>query len=465
MWSSVVFSSIEFLLYFLPVFLILYGITPAKYRNSTLLLGSLIFYALGDVKNLLILGCSIIVNYRIGLHLEPPRKRNGKKIEKKQKHIRINRQRKILLAVTVAANLAVLFLCKHNPKNGQIPLGISFYTFQILSYLIDVYKGSAPKEQSFLKFATYIAMFPKLLSGPLVNYGEMRRSLKTRPFSAEGLQDGLKMFTMGLVFKVLLADRIGLLWQQVQTVGIESISCAYAWMGALAFSMKIYFDFYGYSLMAKGLGRMLGFELPENFIHPYMAHSVRDFYRRWHITLSRWFCQYVYIPLGGSRAGELRTVRNLFLVWLLTSLWHGFTPNFFLWGGLLFLCIVLERQLERLGIGKHWRVLPHLWVWLFIPVTWMCFAITDLGQLQIYLGRMFGVVKGINVRANDWLTALGDYWYLFGAAFLACTPVIQKIYRRGKDTVPGILLLAVLFWVCVWRITVEGNNPFMYLGF
>lgn len=460
-----VFSSIEFLLYFLPIFLILYGITPAKYRNSTLLVGSLIFYALGDAKNFWILSCSIIVNYRIGLHLEPPRKRNGKKIEKKQTHIQVNRQRKVLLAVTVAINMAVLFLCKYNLGNEKIPLGISFYTFQILSYLIDVYRGETPREQSFLRFSTYIAMFPQLLSGPIVNYGEVRRNLKARQFLAAGIQDGLKMFTMGLAAKVLLADRIGLLWQQVQTVGIESISCAYAWMGAIAFSMKIYFDFYGYSLMAKGLGRMLGFELPENFRHPYMANSVRDFYRRWHMTLSRWFCRYVYIPLGGSREGELRTVCNLFLVWLFTSLWHGFTPNFFLWGGLLWLCIVLERQLERLGIGKQWKVLSHLWVWLFIPVTWMCFAITDLGQLGIYLGRMFGVVEGINVRANDWLAALEDYWYLIGVAFLACTPLVQKIYRKGKETLPGTLLLAALFWVCVWRITIEGNNPFMYFGF
>ncbi|MCM1327608.1 MAG: hypothetical protein NC094_10560 [Bacteroidales bacterium] len=453
------------MLYFLPIFLILYGITPARHRNTTLLIGSLVFYACGDVKYLPILGCSILVNYTVGLNLSPPRRKNGEKTEKRQKKEKLNRQRKILLAVAVTGNVSVLVLFKILSQNGQLPLGISFYTFQAISYLIDVYRGKVPKEQSCQRFSVYISMFPQLGAGPIVCYEEVRQNLKQRNFCPAGVQDGLKLFIMGLASKVLLADRIGLLWQQVQTVGVESISCAYAWMGALAFSMKIYFDFYGYSLMAKGLGRILGFELPENFNHPYMAVSVRDFYRRWHMTLSRWFCRYVYIPLGGSREGEWRTVCNLFLVWLLTSLWHGFSWNFLLWGGLLWACIVLERQLERLGITKKWKMLSHLWVWIFIPVTWMCFAITDFNQLGIYLGRMFGVVEGINVRANDWIIALGDYWYLLAAAFLACTPLVQKLYRKGKDTVWGMVILAALFWVCVWRIDIEGNNPFMYLGF
>lgn len=370
-----------------------------------------------------------------------------------------------MLAVAAAGNIGILFLFKSLSQNGQIPMGISFYTFQVMSYLIDVYRGEVPKEQSILRFAVYISMFPQLVEGPIVCYEEVRQDLQTRRFCAAGVQDGFKLFIMGLASKVLLADRIGLLWQQVQTVGVESISCAYAWMGALAFSMKIYFDFYGYSLMAKGLGRILGFELPDNFNHPYMAGSVREFYRRWHMTLSRWFCRYVYIPLGGSRQGEGKTICNLFLVWMLTSLWHGFTWNFFLWGGLLWLCIVLERQLERLSLGKGFKLLHRLWVWIFIPVTWMCFAMTDLSQLGTYLGRMFGVVAGINVRTNDWITALGDYWYLLLAAILACTPIVQKLYKKSKDTVWGMLLLAVIFWMCVWRIDVEGNNPFMYSGF
>lgn len=230
--------------------------------------------------------------------------------------------------------------------------------------------------------------------------------------------------------------------------------------------MKIYFDFYGYSLMAVGLGRMLGFELPENFRLPYMAGSVREFYRRWHITLGNWFCKYVYIPLGGSRKGELRTVGNLLAVWALTAVWHGSTTNFLIWGLLLWLLIVFERQLEALGakklLGKGpLRAIPHLYLWAVIPVTWVCFAVTDPYQLPVYLGRMLGVAEGIRVSAGDWLRALESYWYLFGAGALACTPVLQKLYHRWKDSVIVTLLLAVLFWLCVWRLQVE-DNPFMY---
>lgn len=452
-----IFGSIPFLFYFLPGFLILYGITPAKYRNVTLLIGSLVFYACGELKYFPILGGAIVTNYAVGLHLEPSGEGDGKAAG--------DLRRKVLFAAAAAGNVGVLVICKRFLGADELPLGISFYTFQGLSYLTSVYRGEFPKESSLLRYAVYIAMFPQILSGPIVSYGEVRKNLEEREFSAAGLQGGLKLFTMGLAAKVLLADRIGLLWRQVQTVGVESISCAYAWVGAIAFSMKLYFDFYGYSLMARGLGQMLGFALPANFKHPYMARSVRDFYRRWHMTLGRWFSHYVYIPLGGSRAGEWRTICNLFLIWMLTSLWHGLSLNFLIWGGLLWLCIVLERQFARAGIVPKWRVLSRVWVWFWILVTWMCFAITDTGQLGIYLGRMFGLRAGVNVRVNDWVWALRDFWYLFAAAFLACTPAVAKLYRRGKDTILGSLFLALLFWICVWRITIEGDNPFMYSRF
>lgn len=441
-----IFSSVEFILFFLPAFFLVYGITPAKYKNSTLLLGSLIFYAMGDAKYLALLVVLVIVNYRIGLIL-------GK------------RKRRGLFVMAVAGNLLVLVLCKITMGAEGIPLGISFYTFQMLSYLIDVYRREIKEENSFLRFATYVMMFPQLIMGPIVAYGEVGKELEKRKITAVHIQDGLKIFIIGLSFKVLLADRIGTLWHSVMVTGVESISTAMAWIGAIAYSMNLYFDFYGYSLMAIGLGRMLGFHLPRNFRSPYMARSVRDFYRRWHITLGRWFCKYVYIPLGGNRKGELRTITNLFVVWLLTSLWHGFSANFFIWGGILLCCIVLERCVERTGICANWKVLPHVYLWLVIPITWMCFAITDLSQLRVYLGRMFGVIPGVNVRSSDWLWALEDYWYLFLAAFVACTPITQKIYKRFRKNILFMLLLAGLLWVCVWRLTVEGNNPFMYFRF
>lgn len=463
-----IFSSIEFLLCFLPLFLLLYGVTPKRMKNMILLLGSLVFYAFGEPDYLLLLMISVLVNYFLGLHLARGARLKGK--DKRQKKSKLERKRKSLLTVAVAGNIGVLAVFKGGIGVNGLPIGISFYTFQILSYLIDVYRGEETKETSFLRLATYITMFPQLLSGPIVNYGEVRAALYDREFSAKGIQEGLKVFTVGLVCKVLLADRLGLLWREVQVTGFESISTPLAWLAAIAYSMKLYFDFYGYSLMAVGLGDMLGFSLPSNFKNPYMAASVRDFYRRWHTTLGRWFCRYVYIPLGGNRRGEWRTILNLLCVWLLTALWHGNTVNFLLWGMLLWMLIVIERQLERLRAARLFscgilKVVPHLYLWMVIPVSWMCFAITDLSQLGTYLGRMFGAVAGTHVSPGDWKKALLNYGVLFAAGCFACTPALQKLFRRWKDRLPGMLVLIILFWICVWRLQVEGQNPFMYLKF
>jgi len=437
-------------------------------KNTVLLAGSLAFYAMGEPGYLLLLTVSVIVTYFLGLHLARGARQKG--IDKKQKKSKLNKKRKRLLALSVAINAGVLLLFKRGIGTPGLPLGISFYTFQSLSYLIDVYRGEEDKETSFIKFAAYITMFPQLLEGPIVLYGEVRDSLENREFSAKTIQEGLKVFTVGLVYKVLLADRLGILWREVQITGFESISAPLAWIAAIAYSMNLYFDFYGYSLMAVGLGKMLGFALPENFRNPYMAHSVRDFYRRWHMTLGRWFCRYVYIPLGGSRRGEIRTLLNLFAVWLLTSLWHGNTENFLIWGLFLWLLISIERQLGSLGAGRLFkkgilRAVPHLYLWFVIPISWMCFAIEDLSQLRIYMGRMFGLTEGIRVSAGDWTRALANYGWLLAAGAVACTPAVDKLFRKFKDNLLGMLILIALFWICVWRLQVEGQNPFMYLKF
>lgn len=468
-----VFSSIEFLLFFLPIFLIIYSIVPEKLKNVTLLSGSLIFYAYGELRYLPLLMLSILVNFFLGLYLgrrEPRRTDEEQKSKLRTNRYKLNRKRRAVFVTAILYNVGMLAAFKYGRAGTHLPLGISFYTFQILSYLIDVYRGSQRREPSFLKFATYISMFPQLLSGPIVNYGEVRKNLASREFTAKGVQDGFKVFTMGLAAKVLLADRIGLLWQEVQVTGFASISTPLAWLAAIAYSLKIYFDFYGYSLMAMGLGRMLGFTLPENFNNPYMATSVRDFYRRWHMTLGRWFREYVYIPLGGNRKGEYRTVCHLLAVWFLTSIWHGSTGNFLIWGMLLWLGIVTERQLDALGVTAvvekvPGKVLNRLYVWAYIPITWVCFAITDIRQLQIFLGRMFHVVPGIRVSAGDWRKALVNYGVLFAVGAIASTPLLQKLFGRFKDNWLVMTLLAALFWLCVWRLQVEGQNPFMYLHF
>ena len=368
-----IFSSIEFLLFFLPLFVILYGLTPKKFKNMTLLSGSLVFYAYGEPMRLALLMVSVAVNYMFGLHLGIDRKRSKSEFYRR-KHTRQEQKRKVLFPIAILFNVGFLLWFKVAPGEVGLPLGISFYTFQMISYLVDVRRNEVDRENSFIKFATYVVMFPQLVSGPIVEYGQVREALYERKFGAETLRDGLKVFTMGLAAKVILADRLAMLWQEIQVTGFESITTGMAWIGAIAYSMTIYFDFYGYSLMASGLGKMFGFELPVNFENPYLARSVREFYRRWHMTLGRWFTKYVYIPLGGNRKGMLRTIFNLFVVWVLTSLWHGGTINFLFWGLGLWLFIVIERLLDvpgwkRVSDSIPGRVLSHLYLWVQIRLN------------------------------------------------------------------------------------------------
>lgn len=442
-----VFSSIEFLLYFLPIFILVYMIVPHRLRNTVLVLGSMVFYAYGNLLRLGFLIALTVVNYVAAR--------------------RLNRRRMVLVAA-LAVNFSALIFFKLYQGGAVLPMGMSFYTFQAASYLIDVYRAEVPAERNFIDFAAYIMMFPKLVMGPIVSYGDMRRQLHRRRCDAEGLQEGLKLLILGLGGKVLLADRLTLLWHEVQVTGFESISTPLAWLAALAYSLALYFDFAGYSLMAVGLGRMLGFWLPENFRQPYMARSVREFYRRWHITLGEWFCKYVYIPLGGSRRGEGRTVCNLLAVWLLTSLWHGVTGNFLIWGMGICLLIILERQAGRLWrhrSGDRAPAICHLYLCAVVPITWMCFEIADIGQLGIYLGRMFGVGGSAAIYAQDWQKALGNYGLYLLAGIVASTPLVRWIYRKLEKRLTGMFLLAVCFWFCIHRILLEGENPFRYLDF
>lgn len=449
-----VFSSIEFLLYFLPVFILVYIIVPQKLKNVVLVLGSMVFYAYGDLFGLGLLAVSTAVNYLLARVIH----------------------RRAGLVAALAVNIGVLILFKYYQGGAMLPMGISFYTFQIASYLVDVYRGEVAAERNFIDFAAYVMMFPKLVMGPITSYKDLRRQLHRRRCDAECMQDGLKLFILGLGGKVLLADRLALLWNEVQVTGFESISTPLAWIAAVAYSLQLYFDFAGYSVMAMGLGRMLGFKLSENFRQPYMSASVREFYRRWHMSLGNWFCKYVYIPLGGSRKGEGRTVCNLLAVWLLTSLWHGITPNFMVWGMGICLLIVLERQVGRLWrrvtgnragskAGSKAPMICHLYLVAVIPVTWMCFAITDLEQLGIYLRRMFGLGDAVAMYVGDWQKALGDYGLLLAAGIVASTPLVRWIYQKLEKKWFGMILLAACFWFCIHRILLQGENPFMYRNF
>ena len=431
-----VFSSLTFLFAFLPIFLILYYCSPAKYRNGLLFMGSLVFYGIGEPLYLCLIICSVLVNLGIGLFIDRSERLSGKRL---------------WLITGLLYNFGLLFFFKYTNFfleniNGvlklchsgtqlkllelTLPLGISFYTFQIVSYIIDVYRGKVKADHSVISLGAYLCMFPQLIAGPIVVYSDIRRELHERTITIHNLDDGLKTFILGLGFKVLLANRVGTLWNEVCTIGFESISTPLAWLGSLAYSMQLYFDFCGYSLMAIGLGKMLGFTIPENFHHPYLSRSVTDFWRRWHITLGAWFREYVYIPMGGNRKGRIRTIVNLGIVWLLTGFWHGAAWNFILWGVFIFLLEILEKNLllpvlNHKSIAAH--IFSHIYMILYILVSWTIFAISDFNQLAMYLARMFPFFgMGHTLNSYDFVKYLTDYGVLLICCILFC---FCKLFR------------------------------------
>ena len=421
-----VFSSFEFLFRFLPFFLLIYYVTPQKWKNAVLFAGSILFYTAGEAEYVVLLLASVVINYVFGrLMYRDTYEGRGKK-------------QLILLIVALCYDFGVLFLFKYSGFMDKLPLGISFYTFQIAAYIIDVYRGRVPVEKSFIRLGTYVTMFPQLIAGPIINYSEVRMDLCSRTVTFEQFESGLKILILGLGAKVIVADRIGLLWNNIQAIGFESISTPLAWMGAFAYSIELYFDFSGYSLMALGLGRMLGFEFPKNFKHPYISRSVSEFWRRWHITLGRWFREYVYIPLGGNRKGKARTIFNLFVVWSLTAVWHGAEGHFLIWGASLLLLLALEKAF-LLQFLKKSKILSHVYLVLVVPLTWMAFAIADVGQLGVYYARMFpffGV--GETVRQMDFLQYLKDYGPLFLMGIVFSTHTRQLYIRYLKKNGWGV---------------------------
>lgn len=460
------FSSVEFLFRFLPVFMLIYLLVPEKYRNIVLLSGSLLFYAAGEPYYVLLLILSILVNYGA-----------GKMILEKEKKIAKN-----VLILSLIYNFGMLFVFKYwNFAAGivnqlfagekipifslALPLGISFYTFQIVSYLFDCYRGKLKEKADFVSFATYVTMFPQLVAGPIVKYEEVAERMKTRKIREKSVESGLKLFSIGLGFKVLLANQIGTLWNTLMSAGAGNLSVAAAWMGAFAYSFQIYFDFWGYSLMAKGLGKMLGFRIPRNFNDPYTSKSISEFWRRWHITLGRWFREYLYIPLGGNRKGFFRTVLNLLIVWSLTGLWHGASFNFVLWGLTFFVLIAIEKK----GFGKwleNTKIAGHLYIILLIPVTWVIFAITDMRQLLNYLQNMIGIhASGVIVGSEQVMRYLKEYLVLFIFCILFSTSYPMDLYRKYKQKWYTVAIVVAIFCFSVYEIMAGSNNPFLYFRF
>lgn len=469
-----VFSSLQFIFIFLPVFLAVYFMIPAKWRNLWILAGSMGFYAAGTLDKpqyILLLLASVIVNYFAGRAIYKYRSKA-----------------KLILILGVIYNLAWLCVFKYSdfiieninglyalsggesellsPWNFLLPVGISFYTFQSISYLADVYRGEIEAERSVISFGAYLTMFPQLIAGPIVKYREIKEELRDRASSMSNFDEGLRLFTIGLGLKVLLANRIGSLWTDIQSVGFESISAPVAWMGIFAFSFQLYFDFYGYSMMSIGLGRIMGFTIPQNFDHPYESLSMTEFWRRWHMTLGSWFREYVYIPLGGNRKSVPRVYFNLFAVWLLTGFWHGAGWNFIIWGLVLFLIIGVEKAGLKKILDKL-KPLGHVYMLLLIPLTWMIFAITDMGQLGIYIQRLFdfGGTKSDTIFEGD----LEKYLNIYGVLMLICAvfsvSAPAKLFAKVKDNLLGTVILFAIFWGAIYCLYIGLNDPFLYFRF
>ena len=468
-----VFSSLEFLFLFLPLFLLVYYLLPLRGQNAFLFLGSLVFYGFGtdwNLYDLALIIASVVLNFLAATGIEYCRRKNRMRNGEERSESK-SAGEKIILFLGLAYNFGLLLFFKYAGffiRNVILPVGISFYTFQISSYLIDVYRRKIRAEQDMIRLGTYLVMFPQLIAGPIMTYGETQRRLRRRKITIAACNHGLQFFTLGLGCKVLLANQLGNLWEDVRTIGFESISMPLAWLGVLAYSLQIYFDFYGYSLMAVGLGKLLGFRIPDNFRLPYTALSMTEFWRRWHITLGRWFRNYVYIPLGGNRKGKTRQMFNLLAVWFLTGIWHGASWNFILWGLFLFIVLCVEKA-GLLQVLEKWKVLGHLYMCFLIPLSWTLFAITDFGQLRIYLSKLFPFLAGGGAQAAVFAGDFEKYIAMYGvglaAGLVCCTGLVEKVFIRWRKKFWISVLLLLIFAASVYGMYRGLNDPFLYNSF
>lgn len=453
-----VFSSILFIFYFLPLTLLLYYAGPSRLRNLVLLVMSLAFYSWGELVYVSIMLFSTIFDYGNGLAIEKCLS-SGRK-----------RAARAVLLLSVAGNLGILGFFKYsnffietvNAVGGMdfpllelsLPIGISFYTFQTMSYTIDVYLGQARAQKNLVQFGAYVAMFPQLVAGPIVKYKDISGQLADRNVTAERFSYGISRFITGLSKKVLLANNIGMVWEQISGGNLAGLSAAEAWIGAAAFSFQIYFDFSGYSDMAIGLGELFGFHFQENFNHPYRSKSMTEFWRRWHISLGTWFREYVYIPLGGSRKGMKRQLLNLLIVWCLTGLWHGASWNFLVWG--LYFGVFLTA--EKLFLLRRLEALPgwvsHAYCLIFVAVSWVIFAFDSMADVCTYVKSMFGLGSG------GWIGEAALYYgETWGVFFVVCALCSLGIFKMKRAFLP------VLFAASICFLAGGTYNPFLYFRF
>ena len=467
------FSSLTFIFLFLPIVLVVYYISPKKLRNLVLFLSSLVFYSWGEPVYIVIMLFSIVFNYLSGLLIGRAQEDPARK--------------KLILVVSIVGNLSVLGFFKYsnffieniNSLFGAglslvrvaLPIGISFYTFQSMSYTIDVYRGQVLPNKNIINFGTYVTLFPQLVAGPIVRYKDIARELDYREEDFNKFAYGVRRFIVGFAKKILLANSIGQVWNQVSQMELASLPILTAWLAALAFSLQIYFDFSGYSDMAIGLGYIFGFSFLENFDYPYISRSLTEFWRRWHISLSSWFKEYVYIPLGGSRCSRTRLIINLFIVWTLTGFWHGASWNFLIWGFYFGLILTLEKLLLLDYLERLPAFFQHIYALFFIVVGWVIFALEDLSQVIAYLRTMFGLNGNLALDSGS-LYLLRNNLVVLVLACLASTRLGPKLKERllatNKDSrLLGLVNLAYLliFIVSICFLIGDSYNPFLYFRF
>ena len=466
------FSSIVFLFTFLPAVVILYYLLPVRFRNVILLLASLVFYAWGEPVYLFLMLLSILFNYFSGLDIA--------------RNLQDKRAAKRSLIFNLIINLAVLGFFKYegfvlDTLNGilpvhisyhalPLPIGISFYTFQILSYIIDVYRGNVKVQTNLPNFALYVTMFPQLIAGPIVQYADVDEQLASREVSRTKFGEGSMYFIRGLAKKVLLANTSGMIFTEVSGLAKGNIAVMTAWLGAFAYMFQIYFDFSGYSDMAIGLGKMFGFEFNMNFNYPYVSKSITEFWRRWHISLSSWFRDYVYIPLGGNRVSKIKHIRNLLIVWFLTGLWHGAAWNFVAWGLYYGVILIIEKYLLSPVLDRLPDVVRHIYSIVLVVIGWVLFFSSSFGQAADYIRVMFGAgAHGFADRESMYL--LTSNLILWLILIFGSTPLVHFRYehmlrsKKWNTTIINSVVYAALFIVCIAYLVTETYNPFLYFRF
>ena len=466
-----VFSTPIFMFYFLVLTLFLYYIVPRRGRNVVLLASSLFFYWWGERAYVAIMFLSTAIDYTHGLLVERCKARGNDK------------GAKMAVASSIVFNLALLCFFKYwdfiagslqsvgltfMPVLGvHLPIGISFYTFQTMSYTIDVYRGDARAQRNILNFGTFVTLFPQLIAGPIIKYKDLGDQIDRRDYSADKFSSGVQIFMVGLAKKLLIANNVGMLWDSYKAMAPAELTVAGAWLGVLAFTFQIYFDFSGYSDMAVGLGRMLGFEFLPNFNYPYISKSITEFWRRWHISLSTWFREYLYIPLGGNRRGKGRQVFNLLVVWAATGIWHGANWTFLFWGLYFFVLLMVEKFLLLKPLKKAPAIVGHVYTLFLVMVSWAIFAIEDLSHLASYLRVMFGL-GSVPLADGTFGYYLTSFLPVLCVAALASTPLGRAIYRsmgtRAQQAVCTVLVAAGLL-VCTAYLVAGTYNPFLYFNF